>query len=78
MVDDNTLLERRNVVKKIVDHRGNAKIITGLGSPTYDVFDAGDSHSNFYLWGGMGGTAMIALIRVVVHHIKDHFDSCIV
>ena len=37
MVDDNTLLERRNVVKKIVDHRGNAKIITGLGSPTYDV-----------------------------------------
>ena len=61
MVDDNTLLERRNVVKKIVDHRGNAKIITGLGSPTYDVFDAGDSHSNFYLWGGMGGTAMIGL-----------------
>ena len=61
MVDDNSILDRRHVVKKLVDHRGNAKIITGLGSPTYDVFDAGDSHSNFYLWGGMGGTAMIGL-----------------
>ena len=61
MVDINTLLDRRHVVKKIIDHRKNAKIITGLGSPTYDVFDAGDSHSNFYLWGGMGGTAMIGL-----------------
>ena len=61
MVDDNTLLERRNVVKKIVDHRGNAKIITGLGSPTYDVFDAGDNDSNFYLWGAMGGAAMVGL-----------------
>ena len=61
MVANNTLLDRRHVVKKIVNHRKNAKIITGLGSPTYDVFDAGDSHSNFYLWGGMGGTAMIGL-----------------
>ncbi len=32
-------------------------VITGLGSPTYDVRAAGDHDGNFYLWGAMGGAA---------------------
>ena len=61
MVGKDINLKRRSVVKQIVDNRKAAKIITGLGSPTYDVFDSGDNHSNFYLWGAMGGAAMVGL-----------------
>jgi thiamine pyrophosphate-dependent acetolactate synthase large subunit-like protein len=35
--------------------------VTGLGSPTWDAAAAGDHPNNFYLWGGMGGAAMIGL-----------------
>ena len=61
MVKNELNLKRREVVKQIVDNRCEAKIISGLGSPTYDVFDTGDSDSNFYLWGAMGGSTMIGL-----------------
>jgi len=61
MVKTNNPLKRRDVVKKIINKRGEAKVVTGLGSATYDVFDAGDSDSNFYLWGAMGGAAMTGL-----------------
>ena len=61
MVELDDTLKRRDVVKKIINNRGEARVITGLGSATYDVFDAGDSHSNFYLWGAMGGAAMTGL-----------------
>ena len=33
----------------------------GLGSCTWDAFAAGDDDRNFYLWGAMGGAAMIGL-----------------
>ena len=36
-------------------------MVTGLGSPSYDVFAAGDHDANFYLWGAMGGAAMTGL-----------------
>jgi thiamine pyrophosphate-dependent acetolactate synthase large subunit-like protein len=36
-------------------------VITGLGSPTYDAAACGDHPLNFYLWGSMGGAAMIGL-----------------
>jgi thiamine pyrophosphate-dependent acetolactate synthase large subunit-like protein len=35
--------------------------VTGLGAPTYDVAAAGDDSRNFYLWGAMGGAALIGL-----------------
>ncbi len=54
-------LKRRNVVKKILNNRGESRVITGLGSATYDVFDVGDNNSNFYLWGAMGSAAMTGL-----------------
>jgi thiamine pyrophosphate-dependent acetolactate synthase large subunit-like protein len=54
-------LERRKVVADILKPRGDALVVTGLGSSTYDAAAAGDHVSNFYLWGAMGGAAMIGL-----------------
>jgi thiamine pyrophosphate-dependent acetolactate synthase large subunit-like protein len=55
------ILERRAVVADILKPRGDALVVTGLGSPTWDTFAAGDNDLNFYLWGAMGGAAMIGL-----------------
>ena len=54
-------LDRRAVINKILDKRGDALIVTGLGSSCYDVGAAGDHPNNFYLWGGMGAAAMVGL-----------------
>jgi thiamine pyrophosphate-dependent acetolactate synthase large subunit-like protein len=54
-------LGRREAVKALLAERGNLLVITGLGSSAYDVFDAGENPANFYLWGAMGGAAMIGL-----------------
>jgi thiamine pyrophosphate-dependent acetolactate synthase large subunit-like protein len=54
-------LDRRKVVAALLADRGDALVVTGLGSPTYDTFAAGDNDLNFYLWGGMGGAAMAGL-----------------
>ncbi len=54
-------LNRREVVKSILNERDNCLVVSGLGSPTYDVHAAGDNDKNFYLWGGMGGAAMVGL-----------------
>ncbi|WP_424136177.1 thiamine pyrophosphate-dependent enzyme [Roseomonas chloroacetimidivorans] len=54
-------LDRRAVVARLLQERGDTVVITGLGSPTYDVAAAGDDDRNFYLWGAMGGAAMVGL-----------------
>jgi thiamine pyrophosphate-dependent acetolactate synthase large subunit-like protein len=36
-------------------------VVTGLGAPSYDAAAAGDRPQNFYLWGAMGGSAMVGL-----------------
>src|SRR5512146_749698 len=54
-------LERRAVVPAILKGRGDALVVTGLGSATFDAFAAGDHDLNFYLWGAMGGAAMAGL-----------------
>jgi len=54
-------LDRRDAVKALLADRGNLLVVTGLGSSSYDVFDAGDHDANFYLWGAMGGAAMVGL-----------------
>lgn len=54
-------LERRAVVRELLTGRGDLLVITGLGSPSYDAFAAGDSDRNFYLWGAMGGAAVMGL-----------------
>lgn len=54
-------LERRPAVARLLAGRGDALVVTGLGSTTWDAFAAGDHRLNFYTWGGMGGAAMIGL-----------------
>lgn len=55
------MLDRREAVKILLDDRGDLLVVSGLGSPTYDVAAAGDDRRNFYLGGAMGGAAMIGL-----------------
>jgi thiamine pyrophosphate-dependent acetolactate synthase large subunit-like protein len=55
------VLERRDAVAAILRPRGDALVVSGLGSPTWDVAAAGDSPFNFYMWGAMGGAAMVGL-----------------
>lgn len=54
-------LNRRAVVARILENRGEALAITSLGNPTFDVAAAGDGPQNFYLWGAMGGAVMVGL-----------------
>lgn len=54
-------VDRRLAVERLVAARGDGLIVSGLGSPTYDVHAAGDHDGNYYLWGAMGGAALIGL-----------------
>ncbi|OWU83096.1 aldehyde dehydrogenase [Oceanicola sp. 22II-s10i] len=54
-------LQRREAVSRILALRPDALVVTGLGSPTYDVHAAGDRDGNYYLWGAMGGAALVGL-----------------
>ena len=54
-------LKRRDAVARLLEGRKDALVITGLGAASYDVMAAGDHDSNFYLWGAMGGAAMVGL-----------------
>jgi thiamine pyrophosphate-dependent acetolactate synthase large subunit-like protein len=55
------LLERREVVKRLLADRGELLVIAGLGAPAWDATAAGDHPLTFPLWGGMGGAALIGL-----------------
>jgi thiamine pyrophosphate-dependent acetolactate synthase large subunit-like protein len=55
-------LERRAAMAALVADRGeDLLVVPGLGSTTWDLAAAGDNAHNFYLWGAMGGAAMIGL-----------------
>ncbi len=54
-------LDRRHAVATLLDLVPDALVVTGLGSPTYDVFAAGQRATSFYLWGAMGGAVPMAL-----------------
>ncbi|WP_233887989.1 thiamine pyrophosphate-dependent enzyme [Paraburkholderia flagellata] len=54
-------IERRAFVSRLLAGVPDALVVTGLGSPSYDVFAAGDRAGNFYLWGAMGGAAALGL-----------------
>jgi len=54
-------LNRRNVVEELLRDRSDLLVVAGLGSSTYDLMAAGDHSLNYYLWGAMGGAAMIGL-----------------
>src|SRR5580700_6711561 len=55
------MLDRRAFVKSVLADRGGLAVVCGLGTPTYDAAACGDHPLNFYLWGAMGGAAMIGL-----------------
>jgi thiamine pyrophosphate-dependent acetolactate synthase large subunit-like protein len=55
------VLDRREVVARILRDRDGALVVPGLGAPTWDAAAAGDHPLTFQMWGAMGGTAMIAL-----------------
>lgn len=55
------LLDRREVVARLLRDRGDLLVVSGLGSATYDCAAVDDDPRNFYLWGAMGGTAALAL-----------------
>lgn len=54
-------MDRREAVAKLLAARQGALVVTGLGSPSYDVHAAGDRADNYYLWGAMGGAALTGL-----------------
>ncbi len=53
------MLQRRHVVNELLKDRGNAVVVSGLGSPTYDVAAVSPSERTYYLWGAMGGATMM-------------------
>ena len=54
-------VNRRAFVSQLMKAIPDALVVTGLGSPSYDVFAAGDRDRNFYLWGAMGGSTSLGL-----------------
>jgi len=54
-------MDRREAVKRLLAARDGALVVTGLGSPSYDVHAVGDADHNYYLWGAMGGAALVGL-----------------
>jgi thiamine pyrophosphate-dependent acetolactate synthase large subunit-like protein len=54
-------LNRREVAAVLLREPGDLLVVTGLGAPSYDAGAAGDRPLNFYLWGAMGGAAMVGL-----------------
>src|SRR3978361_2554376 len=56
------MLERRAPMPtRLANRPKNLFLVPGLGSCTWGAFAAGDDERNFYLWGAMGGAAMIGL-----------------
>ncbi|MFC9128068.1 thiamine pyrophosphate-dependent enzyme [Streptomyces sp. NPDC057099] len=55
-------LDRRRFVADLVGLLPeDTLLVTGLGSPGYDVFAAGDRPGTYYLWGAMGAAVPLAL-----------------
>ena len=55
------LARRAAMATLLADRSDDLLVVPGLGSTTWDLFAAGDDDRNFYLWGAMGGAAMIGL-----------------
>jgi phosphonopyruvate decarboxylase len=54
-------ISRRPFMADLLARRGNTLVVSGLGSPTWDCFAAGDSDEYLYSWGGMGLAVPTAL-----------------
>jgi len=54
-------LDRREAVARLLAGRDTLLVVSGLGSPSYDVMAAGDHDNNYYLWAAMGSAMMVGL-----------------
>ena len=54
-------MNRREVVKTLLEKRGKLLVVAGLGSTAWDITAAGDSPLSFPTWGAMGQAAMLGL-----------------
>jgi thiamine pyrophosphate-dependent acetolactate synthase large subunit-like protein len=61
MMSNDHHLDRRAAMRALLENRGDLVLVTGLGSTTWDAASVGDDDRNFYLWGAMGGAAMVGL-----------------
>jgi len=59
--ENKSRIDRRAFVASLLGELQDALLVTGLGSPSYDVFAAGDRDLNYYLWGAMGGSTSLGL-----------------
>ncbi len=55
------ILKRRDVVRSLLQDRGELLVVAGLGSTAWDISAAGDSPLSFPMWGAMGAAAMVGL-----------------
>ena len=55
------MLDRRWVVRKLLEDREQLLVVAGLGASAWDITAAGDHELNFPLWGGMGGAVTVGL-----------------
>jgi hypothetical protein len=61
MTSSPSTLDRRHAVAALLKDRGDLLVVTGLGSPSYDVHSLRDCDANYYLWGAMGSAALVGL-----------------
>jgi thiamine pyrophosphate-dependent acetolactate synthase large subunit-like protein len=61
MIADDRRLDRRAAIRILLEKRDDLLVVTGLGSTTWDAASVGDDPRNFYLWGAMGGAALVGL-----------------
>jgi thiamine pyrophosphate-dependent acetolactate synthase large subunit-like protein len=54
-------LDRRAVVRALLERREGLLVVAGLGSSAWDCTAAGDHPLTFPLWGAMGSASMIGL-----------------
>lgn len=54
-------VDRRELVAALLPQIPDALVVTGLGSPSYDVYAAGARELTFHLWGAMGAAVPMSL-----------------
>ncbi|MAJ00735.1 MAG: aldehyde dehydrogenase [Nisaea sp.] len=54
-------LDRREVLKQLITVRNGALVVTGLGSPVWDLSSIDERDENFHLWAGMGLASVTGL-----------------
>ena len=66
------MLERRKAIATLMANRPkDLFVVPGLGSTTYDMASLGEKDTDFYLWGAMGGAAMIGLGIAQTYEVDD-------